>query len=115
VPDGHHSVYVFLPYRLRHRDAMVPIPDKVDAPNPDQFYRWQRHGHLARYGNAQPAILIMRLEWVESAIKVFAATLTATNPGNRYGLCPSVLATTHGMGGLDRIQVKQAARASGYR
>ncbi len=79
----------------------MPIPDKVNVPNLDQFYRRQCLPSLPRRGDAQPASFGVILERVEVAVKVIAATFTATDLADRHRPHAGMAASVYGAGGID--------------
>src|SRR6266545_4498144 len=56
-PDYHVGLDLPLPQRPGDRDAMMPIPHKVELPNADQLNQRQRHPPLLGLGDAHPALL----------------------------------------------------------
>src|SRR6266498_5098878 len=69
-PDHHVGFDLLLPQRPGDRDAMMPIPHKVELPNADQLNQRQRHPPLLGLGDAHPALLAVTHERVEVAIKI---------------------------------------------
>jgi hypothetical protein len=87
----------------------MPITDKVNVPYLDQSYRWQCLPSSPCCSDAQPASLVVILERVEVAVKVIAATSTTTDLTDRHRPYPGIAASVYCTGGLDLIEIEQAA------
>ncbi len=68
VPDSYLCIYLLLSQRPGHRDAVVAVSDEVDVPDLDQFYQRQRYPPLPGGSDAQPALPVVRLEWLEACV-----------------------------------------------
>jgi hypothetical protein len=88
---------------------MVPVLDKIDVPHLDQRHRRERFAPLPRRGDAQPTSLVVVSEWVEVAVEIIAAALTAKDPLDRHGSDPIVATSVYCTGSIDLAQGQQAA------
>jgi hypothetical protein len=101
VPDRHLGFDVQLPQRPGHRDAVMPVTDKVHVSNLDQHHGWQPFALIPRRCDAQPAIHTVILDRVEIGVEIVAAALAAADLADRYILDPSVAAGLHIAGIFD--------------
>jgi hypothetical protein len=91
----------------------MPILDKVNVPNLDQFYRRQCLPSLPRRGYTQPTCFVVILERVEVAVKVVTAPLAATDVTDRHRPYLGTIVSVRLARDIDLIQGEQVARASG--
>lgn len=92
LPDFNLGLDFGLAHRPRHRNTVVPIPDKIDIAHLNQFHQRQRNTKLSSCSNLQPAALVVMLPWIKSPIKIPATPLAALNLVKVYQLDPSRVA-----------------------
>ena len=105
MPHHHPGFNVQLLHRPGYRDAMVPIPDKVDFADLDQAHRRQALAPQKGVGDAQPASAAVVLQGIEVAVKVVASPFAAHDLPDGHGVHASMATGADGARGLDLGQM----------
>jgi hypothetical protein len=91
LPDCNPGLNRRLTQRLSHRNAVMPIADKIQIPNLDQAYRWELLARPASCENAQPAFPGAFLQRAKVAVEIKTAALTAPDLADGHRANPAVI------------------------